>query len=49
LPQTGQGEGSFLYLVASSPLTSSSSLFMCLGPGQRHGEKVRPKEELNAR
>lgn len=28
LPQIGQGDGSFLYLVPSSPLASSSSLFM---------------------
>lgn len=32
LPQMGQGDGSFLYLVPSSPLASSSSLFMCFGP-----------------
>lgn len=32
LPQMGQGDGSFLYLVPSSPLASSSSLFMYLGP-----------------
>lgn len=35
LPQMGQGEGSFLYLVPSSPLASSSSLFMCFGPAQK--------------
>lgn len=32
LLQMGQGDGSFLYLVPSSPLASSSSLFMCFGP-----------------
>ena len=31
-PQMGQGDGSFLYLVPSSPLASSSSLFMCFWP-----------------
>lgn len=36
LPQIGQGDGSFLYLVPSSPLASSSSLFMCFGPVQMH-------------
>lgn len=36
LPQMGQGEGSFLYLVPSSPLTSNSSLFMCFGPVQMY-------------
>ena len=36
LPQMGQGDGSFLYLVPSSPLASRSSLFMCFGPVQMH-------------
>lgn len=31
----GQGDGSFLYLVPSSPLASNSSLFRCLGPKGR--------------
>lgn len=36
LPQMGHGDGSFLYLVPSSPLASGSSLFMCFGPIQIH-------------
>lgn len=35
LLQMGQGDGSFLYLVPSSPLASNSSLFICLGPKER--------------
>lgn len=36
LLQMGQGDGSFLYLVPSSPFASRSSFFMCFGPKQRH-------------
>lgn len=36
LLQMGQGDGSFLYLVPSSPFASRSSFFICLGPTRRH-------------
>lgn len=38
LPQMGQGDGSFRYLVPSSPLASGSSLFMCFGPIQKQSK-----------
>lgn len=37
LLQMGQGDGSFRYLVPSSPFASRSSFFICFGPKGRHG------------
>lgn len=48
LLQMGQGDGSFLYLLPSSPFASRSSFFMCFGPIRRHRMWQRSSEEANS-